>query len=102
MTIIIFQRKRKSSSYSRLSNEEIEFIVSVTDSTEIVSTETDSTETDSTTSEPLLADKYEGKWDFSDEEIAEDFPKAPLDPFYLDEIEYSPDFNPNYLPNLQK
>ena len=42
--------------------------------------EPESIDTDSTESEVnLLADKYVGKWDNSDEEIGETFPKAPLD-----------------------
>ena len=42
--------------------------------------EAESIDTDSTELEvKLLADKYVGKWDNSDEEIGESFPKAPLD-----------------------
>ena len=66
-------RIRKSTSYPGSAHQETGRSVSETDFTE-----TDSTDTDSTASEPLLANKYEGNWDFSDEEIAENFPKAPL------------------------
>ena len=69
--IIMLLRLRKSHSDPCLSRQE-------TDSTETDSTITDST--DSITPElMLLADKYEGKWDNSDDEVAENFPKAPLD-----------------------
>ena len=69
--IIILLLTRKSPSYPRICRQETE------------STETDSTITDSTDSiiseVKLLADKYEGKWDNPDDEVAENFPKAPLD-----------------------
>ena len=77
-----FLRKRNSSSYQHLSHEETDFTVTDREVTVSVtdSTETDSTDTDSTTSEVvLLADKYVGKWENSDEEVTENFPNAPLD-----------------------
>ena len=74
LSIKISLRIRKSASYTGLTHQETGPSVSATDSTE-----TDSTETDSTASEEImLADKYVGKWANSDEEITENFPKAPL------------------------
>ena len=66
-------RIRKSTSYPGSAHQENDRSVSVTDATE-----TDFTDTDSTASEPLLSDKYVGKWENSDEEITENFPNAPL------------------------
>ena len=75
LTIKMSLRIRKSASYTGSAHQETDPSITVSDSTE-----TDSTDTDSTASGVmLLADKYEGTWDFSDEEIAENFPKAPLD-----------------------
>ena len=66
-------RIRKSASYPGSALQETGRSVSVTDFTE-----TNSTDTDSTASEIMLADKFVGKWENSDEEVTENFPKAPL------------------------
>ena len=79
-TIIMLLRKRKSSSSPRLSNQETGPTERITDLTETHSTETDFNDADSTeTEELLLAAKFVGQWDNSDEEVFENFPKPPLD-----------------------